>query len=266
MAKISLSRPATGPLVATLIVVTWAASMACALSFMPTSVWPASAAQILVFFWLQFLYVGLFITAHDACHGSLAPGRPWVNAGFGYICAALYAGFNFNRLAVKHHLHHRYVGTDLDPDYYASSLDKQNIFAWAYQFFSSYVTWQQLVSMTAASQILLHWLVVPPSLVYFYWVAPAVLSAGQLFFFGTYLPHRLSQAEPFVDAYRARNSRLSRPLSLLSCYYFGYHHVHHVRPYMPWYHLPQGLAESATPDHLSGKQETLRADRATSRR
>lgn len=234
------SKSTMGPAIATLIVSAWLSSMAYALFCMSPEIWPLSARQIVLFFWLQYLYVGLFITAHDACHGSLAPGKPRVNLIFGYVCAALYAGFNFKRLATKHILHHKHVGTKTDPDFHVTSADSQNFGLWVFHFFSNYLTWGQFAIMTAVSQILLTGLQIPPSLVYFYWVGPSVCSALQLFYFGTFLPHRLDCNRPFVDHHRARNSSFGFIFSLLSCYHFGYHHVHHVNPHLPWYRLPQG--------------------------
>ena len=40
----------------------------------------------------SWLSVGLFIIAHDAVHGSLAPGRPAVNRTIGWVTMTLYAG------------------------------------------------------------------------------------------------------------------------------------------------------------------------------
>src|SRR3954465_7339842 len=42
-----------------------------------------------------WLNVGLFILAHDAMHGSLAPFRPRLNRAIGRLCLALYAGFSY---------------------------------------------------------------------------------------------------------------------------------------------------------------------------
>ena len=70
-----------------------------------------------------------------------------------------------------------------------------------------------------------------------FWGLPALLSAAQLFYFGTYLPHR-QEALPFRDAHNARSSGYSWPVSLLTCYHFGYHHEHHLHPGVPWWRLP----------------------------
>jgi beta-carotene ketolase (CrtW type) len=67
---------------------------------------------------LCWLYVGIFIVAHDCMHGTLAPGRPGVNRWFGRICLFLYAGFDFDALKAKHRDHHRHAGTEHDPDFH----------------------------------------------------------------------------------------------------------------------------------------------------
>lgn len=62
-----------------------------------------------------------------------------------------------------------------------------------------------------------------------FWALPAILSAVQLFYFGTYLPYR-HEAAPFVDGHRARGSGLAWLLLLLTCFHFGHHHTHHAKP------------------------------------
>ena len=58
------------------------------------------------------LYTGLFITAHDAMHGVVAPGRKELNRGIGTVAALLFAYNWYPRLLPRHHLHHRHVATD----------------------------------------------------------------------------------------------------------------------------------------------------------
>ena len=70
--------------------------------------WPLAAILFLLNTWLS---VGLFIVAHDCMHGSLVPFRPAVNRSIGRLCLTLYAGFSYDDLNRKHHLHHRHAGT-----------------------------------------------------------------------------------------------------------------------------------------------------------
>jgi beta-carotene ketolase (CrtW type) len=68
-------------------------------------------------------------------------------------------------------------------------------------------------------------------------MVPALLSSLQLFYFGTYLPHRPGP-DAFTDHHRARSNGYSEWLSLLTCFHFGYHHEHHRAPGEPWWRLP----------------------------
>lgn len=52
-----------------------------------------------------FLYTGLFITAHDAMHGSVCPTYPRVNNIIGAIAVGLYALFSYRKLLKKHSEH-----------------------------------------------------------------------------------------------------------------------------------------------------------------
>ena len=49
-----------------------------------------------------FLYTGLFITAHDAMHGTVCQARPRVNNTIGTIAVRLYALFSYRKLLEKH--------------------------------------------------------------------------------------------------------------------------------------------------------------------
>jgi len=68
--------------------------------------------------WQTFLYTGLFITAHDAMHGSIFPRIPKINHGIGSFATLAYGLFSYKELLRKHHLHHRYPGSDRDPDFH----------------------------------------------------------------------------------------------------------------------------------------------------
>lgn len=51
---------------------------------------------------LIHLYTALFITAHDAMHGTVLPGSTTVNAVVGTICLVFYAGFDFDTVRKEH--------------------------------------------------------------------------------------------------------------------------------------------------------------------
>lgn len=73
-----------------------------------------------------------------------------------------------------------------------------------------------------------------------FFALPGLLSSLQLFYFGTFLPHRHdAAAQPFPDRHNARSNGYGYAISLLSCFHFGYHHEHHVHPQVPWWRLPR---------------------------
>lgn len=194
--------------------------------------WIAAPFLVALICWLN---VGMFIVAHDAMHGSLAPGRPATNRMIGRAALLLYAGFWYDRLIVEHMAHHRHPGTAGDPDF---SIDHPDRFwPWYLGFFRHYFGWHQLLFLTALT---VGYLLLGANYVniLMFWALPAILSSLQLFYFGTYLPHR-RQEQPFADRHNARTNHYSWLASLLSCFHFGYHHEHHLAPHVPWWRLPQ---------------------------
>jgi len=183
-----------------------------------------------------WLYVGIFIVAHDCMHGSLAPGRPGVNRWFGRICLFLYAAFDFDTLKAKHRDHHRHAGTEHDPDFHKD--DPHSFWLWYARFFREYFSGRELVIIFAAVLIYVLLLGAPLLNVWVFWALPAIVSSLQLFYFGTYLPHQPGQ-EPFADSHNSRTNSYPHWLSLLTCFHFGYHHEHHLFPYLPWWRLPR---------------------------
>ncbi len=188
-----------------------------------------------------WLNVGLFIVAHDAMHGSLAPFRPGLNRAVGRLCLALYAGFSFDRLIGKHFDHHRHSGTADDPDFHADG--PRRFWPWFVAFFRRYFGLREF--FTLGFLIMAYTLVLgaDPLNMALLWGVPALLSAVQLFYFGTYLPHR-HEDEPFSDGHNARSNEFSWLVSLLTCFHFGYHHEHHDHPNVPWWRLPETRGQS----------------------
>lgn len=185
----------------------------------------------------SWLGTGMFIVAHDAMHGSLAPGRPRLNAVVGQACVAAYAAFSYRKLRGRHHQHHRTPGQAEDPDFHA---DRPQAFVpWFYGFFTRYFGWREFAIVTA---VLIAYLLLgarPANLILF-WAIPAILSALQLFVFGTWLPHRHVDGGPdFPDHHNARTVPRSWLMSLLTCFHFGLHHEHHLSPGTPWWRLPE---------------------------
>lgn len=180
-----------------------------------------------------FLYTGLFVTAHDALHGSVAPGRPRTNRVVAAVALALYAAFDQRKLRAAHALHHAVPATAGDPDY----SEGEGYARWLLRFVLHYFSLRQLLLLALVGNVLIHLLGVHPLNLIAVWVAPALLSAVQLFTFGTYLPHRTPPGG-HGSVHRARSLQLSRPLSFLTCWHFGGRHlVHHEQPWLPWWRL-----------------------------
>ncbi|HYI40277.1 MAG TPA: fatty acid desaturase [Allosphingosinicella sp.] len=234
---------AIGLTLAAAIAAAWAALHILSIFFLPLDGPGLALAPVLVLT-LCWLNVGLFIVAHDAMHGSLAPGRPIVNLWAGRLALALYAGFSFDRLRPKHFEHHKSPGTPADPDF---SADHPTAFwPWYLAFFRQYFGLRELAVLTALVGIYTFLLGAPYPNLLLFWALPAILSSLQLFAFGTFLPHRSAEA-PFGDRHRARSSDYSWLASLLTCFHFGYHHEHHLSPATPWWRLPAERLRSAPP-------------------
>lgn len=181
-----------------------------------------------LFFLVQtHLYTGLFITAHDAMHGVVSANRR-ANEIIGRICTILFA-FNFyDNLFRKHHLHHRWVATAQDPDYHGGSF-----WRWYIKFALEYVNVWQILLMAITYNLLK--LFLPAENLIFYWMLPAVASTFQLFYFGTYLPHK-GEHHP-DNVHKARSQSKNHWWAFLTCYFFGYHYEHHAFPTTPWWKL-----------------------------
>ena len=180
-----------------------------------------------------WLYVGLFIIAHDTMHGSLFPNHPKWNARIGTAIMFVYAGFSWTYMRTAHHTHHDFPGTEKDPDFNAE--DPIKFWPWYFKFFFQYFGLRQVLTLMGFTLFYIA-LGAPYLNTIIMWAVPAILSSVQLFYFGTYLTHR--HAAPFPDAHNARTNAFPKWLSLLTCFHFGYHHEHHLFPYEPWWRLP----------------------------
>jgi beta-carotene ketolase (CrtW type) len=230
----SVNKPHTlaGVCIAIAILLLWGLVLSYCLAYF-TIDWanPFTYIWVLV---MTHLYTGLFITAHDAMHGTVAPDMPWLNNLLGFICTILDAYNNFGLLRRKHHLHHQYVGTVDDPDFHNGPTE--NFVLWFFKFLKEYVSWIQILLM-AITFNLLYRLFFPLPNVVLYWMLPAVLSTLQLFFFGTYMPHR-GQHET-NNIHKSGSLTKNHIWAFLTCYFFGYHYEHHDSPGTPWWRLWQ---------------------------
>lgn len=216
------------------IILFWAASLIFLLSINIANVPLVGIISAMLF--QAFLYTGLFITAHDAMHGIVAPKRRRVNNFIGTSAVILYALFSFKKLRAEHQKHHAHPGSDDDPDFHDG--DHAGFWPWYLHFLKIYVTWQQIAGMAIAFNIMLHVFKVSELNLLLFWVAPALLSTLQLFYFGTYLPHR-EPAGGYDNPHHARSNDFSEFSSFITCYHFGYHWEHHEYPQVPWWRLPK---------------------------
>ena len=201
---------------------------------------PVAIAMAAILCWLS---VGLFIISHDAMHGSLAPGHPWVNGAIGAVLLFIYAGFGWRRMRAAHFDHHRHVGTDRDPDF--DTRNPADFMRWYATFLRRYFGWRSMLYVS--SVVTFYWLVagVPVEKIVLLYGLPAIASSLQLFYFGTFRPHRHAEEgaedgaeDGFADRHRARSERFGTLASLATCFHFGYHHEHHLAPQVPWWGLP----------------------------
>lgn len=236
---LAASQGVIGMSLALAIIAAWTALHIAGVFFVPVR---------LALFWLIlpmviaqcWLYVGLFIVAHDCMHGSLVPFRPAVNRAVGRLCLTLYAGFDFDELNRKHHRHHRHSGTGEDPDF--DEHPPHGFWAWFTKFFREYFGWREYLLISAVTVFYIAVLGASIANVLLFWALPALASSLQLFTFGTYLPHRPG-TKAFIDRHNARTNHFPWIFSLLSCFHFGYHHEHHLDPSIPWWRLPEAHAE-----------------------
>ncbi|WP_114748623.1 fatty acid desaturase [Pleomorphovibrio marinus] len=172
------------------------------------------------------LYTGLFITAHDAMHGVVSSNKK-LNHGIGWVSAILFSYNFYWKLFPKHHEHHKFVATDKDPDFHHSG----RFFPWYFSFITTYVNFWQVLLMALTFNLLK--LFLPQENLIFFWMLPAILSTLQLFYFGTYLPHKGENN----NKHHSGSQHENHLWAFLSCYFFGYHYEHHDAPNTPWWRL-----------------------------
>ncbi len=184
----------------------------------------------------SFLHTGLFILAHDAMHGTLAPAYPKLNDFAGRVILRIYSFLSFDQMQAFHHQHHRTPAQSADPDFYPGSF-----WPWYFKFMRAYVDggqgWVIFWGMSAFFYPLIWLFHVPLLNAVLFWLLPQALSSWQLFYFGTYRPHK-RPAGGHTNAHRAVSSKASPFWSFLSCYHFDYHWEHHQYPHLQWYRLP----------------------------
>ncbi len=185
--------------------------------------------------WQTFLYTGLFITAHDAIHGSISPKYHQVNYFLGSLALLLYGFFSYDQLQKTHWQHHAHPATEADPDFHDGK--HKSAAAWYIYFMQRYWSWWRLVALIATYGVMYKFVHIPHANLMIFWAIPLLLSSMQLFYFGTFLPHR-EPINGYVDSFQTQSIYLPFVWSFLACYHFGYHYEHHKYPNLPWWKLP----------------------------
>lgn len=223
-----------GILVAFAVIGIWATSLSFLLSLNISDVpilWILPAMM-----WQMFLYTGLFITAHDAMHGAVFPQNHKINNLVGSIVLLLYGLFSYKELLKKHWQHHHHPASDIDPDFHNSK--HKNFFAWYFNFMVGYWSWIRLICLIILFEIISYTIHTPEKNLTLFWIIPSILSSAQLFYFGTFLPHREPEGG-YKNVHRAETNPLPVFWSFITCYHFGYHEEHHEYPHVPWWQLPE---------------------------
>lgn len=219
-----------GVVMAALVFAAWGAHLAYALRFGAIG-WVATPAHILI---QSILNVGLFITAHDSMHGTLARGRPRLNDAIGAAALFAYAAFEFKKTRALHHKHHAAPATGDDPDYKDGV--GEAFWPWIGAFGVRYYGWKNVAFMFL--HVGVFWAIAGDYWrMLIFWAVPAWVSALQLFYFGVYLPHKTPPGG-HTHAHRAVTVDYPEWLSFLTCFHFGYHEEHHDAPATPWWRLP----------------------------
>ena len=220
-----------GPAAALGLMALWALGLVAWLSLEWRGAWWALAPLAVAA--QTFLHTGLFITAHDAMHRVVCWRSRRLNDALGALALGCYALFSLKALRTSHRRHHAHPASPDDPDFHDGQ--RRGFWGWYATFIWRHLSLWQVVGMAAVFNVLAHGLGVPEPRLLVFWVAPALLSTLQLFYFGTYLPHR--HPEGSMDRHRARSNAMPPWLSLLTCYHFGYHWEHHAYPHAPWWAL-----------------------------
>ncbi|NJR66114.1 MAG: beta-carotene ketolase [Leptolyngbyaceae cyanobacterium CRU_2_3] len=234
--RITLKQLPCGLIIACLIILTWAISL--------SSLLRLDLSQLNIFYlfcavlWQVFLYVGLFVSAHDAIHGTVYPNNLRLNDWVGSLLLIAYGLFSYKQLSKTHGQHHQNPASELDPDFHDGH--HANFFAWYFDFMRRYWSWARFLGLVVVFHTLHRLLQIPESNLVLFWIVPSILSSVQLFYFGTFLPHREPEGG-YKNIFRSES--IYRPFfwSLITCYHFGYHREHHQYPHIPWWQLPSTL-------------------------
>jgi hypothetical protein len=169
------------------LIAAWAATLSFALFALPPlpllalrlgSRFRACACAAALSATLTWLHVGLFISAHDAMHATLAPRHRRVNDGLGALCVCAYAQFAYAPLARAHGAHHRAPGGAADPDFHDGVRSAAH--AWLFTFMRRYVRKTQIARIAGVATALRFGARVPVTHLALFWALPSMLRRATL--------------------------------------------------------------------------------------
>lgn len=197
---------------------------------------------------------GISLFAHEAVHGTLAPG-PW-NRLLGALCAFPVLQ-NCSAYRVLHLRHHRHLGDDGDPDHYANYTRRGwliFVMNWARLLvgYPVYITaipvlgWRQgnfhdrigiLLELLGKALLVILALRFLPSLWLLHgWLIPMLFINTMVNIRGMSQHTLLEHAN---DEIQGTRSILTTPLVRFFMCNENYHLEHHLHPSVPWYGLPE---------------------------
>lgn len=168
-------------------------------------------------------------------HGVVCPRHPKLNYAIGVLILLLYGFLFYPKLIKSHHEHHQNPATHLDPDFHDGK--HSSLLLWYLGFMRQHWSLGSTVAIILSYHSIRCFAHVSETNLVLFWAIPPLLSSFQLFYFGTFLPHR-EPPEGYTNIFHTQS--ISRPFfwSLITCYHFGYHFEHHQHPDVPWWYLP----------------------------
>ncbi len=228
------TKTSLGLLIACSIITIWASSLA--ILFTLDTFKTNNLLILFAILWQTFFYTGLFITAHDAMHGVVFSRNSEVNNFIGFFALIFYGLFSYRKMIDTHWQHHQHPASELDPDYHNG--EHKGFLSWYLYFMFRYWSWLRLIGLVVAFHFMSSILNTPKINLILFWIVPSLLSSIQLFYFGTFLPHR-EPLKGYQNSLRAQSVYLPMFWSFLTCYHFLYHQEHHEYPHIPWWQLPK---------------------------
>lgn len=198
---------------------------------------------------LQSLLVFLMFTPlHDSAHFIGSRNRV-VNEMMLYFCWPIFLGnpILFRRIHIQHHA--RVNDGKMDPDHFTAGPNVpiqifRSFFLIFYYHFYAIRNWRSwrwrahIASSIALPLLLLNLALITPFTwsILLAWILPAWIGIGLLAFANTAWPHH--PAKSLNKYLNTRNTYVPWALQLLMLNQ-NLHHVHHLKPNLPWYQYPE---------------------------